>query len=287
MDNIPAKNLAETLSEVLPKPQMLEPIDATLIPGFGIRHAALPKGFQLQEVKVDLEALLPHPRRTKAVAQFAEARSFLDYIERHRTPETVAWCKFDPQTFELRFTAVFDEHAKEAAGWRAHRAVFEPDMSAEWKAWKGRNAQPMQQVEFAEWIQEHESDINSSAEGYPTSLQMLQMATEFVMQEERSLKSAVRLQSGGVRLTYIADPTTGTVEHMQAFEKFALGIPVFQGGAAWAMFARLKYRQHAGSVKFHYELVRPDHVHEHAAKKLIEQVKADLGSTPLLMGTCN
>ena len=33
------------------------------------------------------------------------------------------------------------------------------------------------------------------------------------------------------------------------------------GGAAWAITARLKYRLASGKVSFHYELVRPDRVH--------------------------
>src|SRR5205814_7121671 len=113
-------------------------------------------------------------------------------------------------------------------------------MSAEWKAWKFKDRQAFAQVAFAEFIQDHEDDI-ATANGLPTSLQMHQMCTEFVANEDRSLKSSVRLQSGGVRLTYIADPDAGTTETMQMFEKFALGIPVFHDGQAWSITARLKY----------------------------------------------
>lgn len=280
-----AKNLAETLSEVLPKAKIIHEIE-TGIDGLTIAHAAVPSTSTLREVRVDLEALLPHPRRTKAVASFDAPASFLAYVKRHATPQSVVWCIFDPQSFALAFEAVFDEHAPGRAGWRAHRAVMKPDHSAEWKAWKGRNATSMPQVTFAEWIQEHEDDITSNANGLPTSLQMHAMATEFVANEERVLKSTVKLQSGGVRLTYIADPDAGTTETMQMFERFAIGIPVFHGGAAWAITARLKYRISAGKVNFHYELVRPDRVHDGAARELIDEVRAGLGDVPLFMGAC-
>ena len=281
------KNLAETLAEVLPKATLL----GTIAPKEGgenllIHHYAMPKGTEFKEIRTDLETLLAHPRATKAVAKFTDIASFLKYVERHAVDGSVTWCSFDPQTFALSFNTVFDEHVKEKAGWRSHRAEFKPDFSAEWKAWSGKNTKDMPQVEFAEWIQEHDEDINSSTQGLPTSLQMLTMATEFVANEERSLKSTARLQSGGVRLTYIADPDAGTTESMQLFEKFAIGIPVFQGGAAWALTARLKYRLNSGAVKFRYELVRPDRVHEGAAKELIEVIRAGLGAVPLLMGQC-
>ena len=282
MDSIQQKNLAETLAEVLPKATLLHEVQ-TDVPGYKVAHVALPKGTELKEVKTDLEALLPNPRRTKATAVFSDAASFLAYVKRHAGEGSAAWCNFNPQTFALEFTAVFDEHEKEKAGWRSHQAKFTPDMSAEWKAWKKQDRQPLAQVAFAEWIQEHEDDI-TTANGLPTSLQMLEMATNFVANEERVLKSTVRLNSGGVRLTYIADPDKGTTEDMKLFERFAIGIPVFHGGTAWSLTARLKYRNNSGKVSFFYELVRPDRVHDAAAKELIGLIRAGLEQVPMFMG---
>ncbi len=278
------KNLAETLAEVLPQAKIVHE-NATGVPGLSIAHAAVPKGCELKEIKLDLEKYLDHPRRTVAKASFSNVPSFLEYVKRHADPDTtVAWCRFDPQTYTLDFTAVFDDHSPDAAGWRGHKAVLVPEFSAEWKAWKGKNAQSFAQVAFAEWIQEHEDDI-ATANGLPTSLQMLTMATNFVLNEERTLKSSVRLQSGGVRLTYIADPDKNTTEDMQMFERFGLGIPVFHGGAAWSIGARLKYRNNSGKLSFSYELVRADKVHQGAAMELIEQVRGGLGAVPFLMGS--
>lgn len=282
-DTTERENLAQTLAEILPDASIIHATGDIDAPG-AVLHVAVPKGMTLQEI--DTEKLMDNPRRTVGKASFADAPSFLAYIKRHTKPSTVVWCRFDPQTFSLSFEAVLDDHTLMAAGWRGHRATFTPDMSAEWKAWKGKHSQQMPQVQFAEWIQEHDSDINSAAEGFPTSLQMLQMATEFVAHEEHVLKSAIRLQSGGVRLTYVADADKGTTDDMRLFEKFCLGIPVFHGGEAWRMEARLKYRNNAGKVSFFYELVRADIVHGSAAKELINTIGAGLGGLPLLMGAC-
>lgn len=276
-------NIAETLANVLPKAAVLHTVDSGFA-GLHIAHVALPRNTELKEIKVDLEALLPNPRKTKSTAVFSDAASFLAYVARHASLGSVTWCDFNPQTFALSFAAVIDEHTKDMAGWRSHIARFKPEMSIEWKAWKGKDREAFEQPAFAEWIQEHEDDI-TTANGLPTSLQMLEMATNFVMNEERVLKSAIKLQSGGARLTYIADPDAGTTEEMKVFERFALGIPVFHGGAPWSLSARLKYRTHSGKVKFFYELVRADRVHDAAAKELIEQIKAGLGSVPLFMGS--
>jgi len=292
MSEIITKNLAETLAEVLPKAALLGAVPAPAgIDGLSILHYSVPKGSEVKELKIDLEPLLPNPRATRAHAKMAGPADFLAYVERHKQPRTMVWCDFNPQDFRVKFLAVFDEHYSGLAGWRRHTAELDPLMSAEWKVWKGNDKKAMPQIQFAEFIQEHDDNINSSdesvARGFPTSLAMLKMATEFVHNEERVLKSTTRLQSGGTRLTYVADADAGTTEAMEVFEKFQLGIPVFHGAGAWGMTARLKYRVNAGKVSFHYELVRADRVHESAARELIDTVKAGLGDVPMMFGACN
>jgi uncharacterized protein YfdQ (DUF2303 family) len=276
------ENIAATLDRVLPKPVVLSVENPAAGQG-SVTHVAVPRGFELKQI--DNEHLLSKPRRAIAVASFTDAASFIAYVQRHAIGGTTTWCSFDPQTFALSFTAVIDEHDKGVPGWRKHRAEFKPSMSAEWKLWKAADGKQFSQVDFAEWIEAHADDI-AAANGLPTSLQMLTMATEFQANEERVLKSSVKLQSGGVRLTYIADPDAGTTESMQMFERFAIGIPVFHDGSAWSITARLKYRLKGGSVSFFFELVRPDRVHQGAAKELITQIREAIG-VPVLMGSCS
>lgn len=282
-EDILKENIAATLARTLPTATIVSTVMETLGGTPAQLQIAVPDNFELKEV--DFEKLLPRPRRTKAVAKLSDARSFIEYVKVNATDGTTVWCDFNPQTFALSFTAVIDEHSKGLPGWRDHRATFSPDMSSEWKSWKGKNSQAFAQVAFAEWIEEHADDI-TTANGLPTSLQMLTMATEFQANEERVLKSTVKLQSGGVRLTYIADPDAGTTETMQMFDKFAIGIPVFQGGSAWSLTARLKYALNSGKVSFRYELVRPDRVHDGAAQEMIKHVTDEIGGVPLRMGSC-
>jgi uncharacterized protein YfdQ (DUF2303 family) len=285
-------NIAATLAQVLPKAGLLGTVPLPAgVDALTISHYSVPKGTDVKELKHDLEHLLPASRATRAHAKLAGPTDFLAYVARHKKPETLVWCDFNPQSFRLKFTAVIDEHAQDKAGWRRHTAELDPLFSAEWKVWKEtHDRKPLAQTPFAEFLQENGTDIastdESAAAGYPSALQMLTMATNFVHNEERSLKSSVRLQSGGVRLTYVADADTGTTAEMAMFEKFQIGIPVFHGAGAWAIDARLKYRNNSGKLSFHYELVRPDRVHQAAAEQLIDQVRTGLGEVPLLFGVC-
>lgn len=285
------KNIAETLARVLPKAELV----FTATPGADVvQHIAVPLGHELKTV--DLEHLLPNPRQLKATAALGDSESFIAYVNRHAQANAVVWCNFEPKNAKLDFVAVFDEHSHAGgpAGWRRHRATFSPGMSKEWETWLGSNGsgKTKGQVEFAEFIEANENDI-TAVEGFPTSLQMHQMATEFVARQDQVLKSTVRLQNGGVQLTYIADSDAGTTEAMKLFEKFAIGIPVFwqipkgdEPIAGYRIDARLKYRMNQGKVSFFYELIRPDLVHQRAALELIERVRVGIGATPLLMGSC-
>lgn len=287
-----SKNIAETLAAELPKPYVLF-VDApnnTERAG-SVTHVAVPKGYALHTA--DNEKLLAHPRRTVATATMGEEASFVDYVLRHAEANSVVWCSFNPTNSHLEFTAVFDEHAgKGPAGWRGHKATFNPALSAEWTTWTAHNKQAKSQLAFAEFIEQNEVDI-SEKEGYPTSLQMMKLATEFEARAEQRVKSTLRLQSGGVRLEYVADPDKGTIEAMQVYDKFLIGVPVFwtvqkpgEAIPAYHVRARLRYRLGQGGVTFHYELIRPDLVHQQAAKELIDRVRAAIGPTPLLMGAC-
>lgn len=282
------ENIAATLAKELPKPQVLfaaPEVDGGTVPG--LIHLALPKGWTTAQL--DNEKMLANPRRVTAEAKLTDATSFVAYVLRNRNAGSVVWCDFNPSTYALQFTAVFDEHQAKP-GWRSHKAAFKPALSAEWGTWTRSDKQSKSQVAFAEFLEQNEQDI-SALDGFPTSLQMMQMATEFEARQDQRLKSTVRLQSGGIALDYVADADAGTVERMKIFDKFVIGIPVFwtqpkagEAVAAYHVKARLRYRLASGAVNFYFELIRPDLVHQRAALELIEEIRAGIGETPLLMG---
>lgn len=141
----------------------------------------------------------------------------------------------------------------------------------------------MSQVEFAAFVEDNRASI-ASVEGFPTSAQMFEMAINMEASQDVRFKSAIRLQNGGTQLQFIADDDKQTIERMQLFERFAIGIPVFWNGDAYQITARLKYRVRDGKVSFWYELERTDVVFEAAARELIAAVRAG-AEVPFFFGT--
>lgn len=286
----PIENIAQTLARELPTAKIIHIQGAA--GGGGITHVLVPKTFDLKAI--DDAALLANPRSNDATASFADGESFLAYVKYHAADGATVWCDFNPATYALTFTAVFDEHRPSLPAWRKHRAELKPRLSEEWKAWIGMDGtkHAMHQIEFATWIEDHEKDF-AHREGFPTSLQMLEMATAFEATSDKRIRSKTRISSGGIQLEFVDTENQESVEKMRLFERFLIAIPVFwsmpagaeQSVEAWPITARLKYRI-AAAPTFWYELQRPDLVHQAAAVKLIAQIREGLGSVPLRLGAC-
>jgi uncharacterized protein YfdQ (DUF2303 family) len=262
--------------------------------GGSISHVAVPKGFELKAI--DDEALLGAPRRTKAMASFVDLESFLAYVKHHAAPGTTVWCEFDSGTGRLSFRAVIDEHGPHAPAWRSHVATYTPKTSVEWRRWLERDGkgQKMAQGDFATFLEENAKDIvGGDGSEFPSSLQMMNLATEFTSNAERVLKSKANLQNGAVELVFSDGEDAETQQKMKVFAKFQVGFPVFwtmpeddKPIKAWPLVARLKYQVSQAKVTFWYELIRFDVVYELAALELIDKARAGLGEVPLRMGGC-
>lgn len=288
--NTEIENIAQTLAKELPRPSLLHTQDLNDEQEAFI-HLAIPSNFK--HVQIDNEALRTHPRTTKAVATLTEPDDFIAYVNRHKTNDTVVWASFNPVTYSLSFKAVIDEHNPQHAGWRRHSAQYTPAMSNEWVVWVKKDREPMSQVDFAMFLEGQEEDI-ASVEDRPTHLDMMKMALEFEARQDQAIKSAVRLQNGGIEMSYIGNDDAATIEKMKVFDKFTIGIPVFRGvkdelgkPLGYLIDARLRYRSGQGKVTFWYELIRADKTHELAASALIKKVRDSIGEVPMLMGSCN
>ena len=244
-------------------------------------YIALPAGWSLE----DCEKTLPTPRRKKASVSLADADSFIAYLKRHGSLSSATiWCEADYQKGLVAFMGIINDHSEMEDGqeWRDHTAKLTPTKSVEWQRWNQLDRKSMNQLEFASFIEDNLGDI-ASADGYPTGTAMLQMATCMEIAQDSTIKSAIRLQSGGVRMEYVEDSNAETVKSMEVFSKFALGLPVFWGGVVYQVEARLKYRLSAGKLSFWYELNRPDKVLEDAAKTLTATIQ-DATGFPLFHG---
>lgn len=272
------QNLAQTLAL-----ELKEPIEIGSEPLMHVKRIALPPGWKFQEF--DEEKLLEAPRRKRATVELNDADSFVEYVKRHGSMGTsTVWCVADYKRGEVEFTGILNDHgeSEDDAAWRDHLATFSPEFSEEWLRWVGKHGQLFTQPEFAAFIEDNLKDI-ASVDGSPTGSQMLEMALTFEANQDMRFKSAIRLQNGGVQMSFVQDDDAQTLQKMQVFDRFSLGFPVFWNGDAYRVDARLRYRVRDGKLTFWFELIRQDKVLEAATQTLIAQIRDKTG-TPFFFG---
>lgn len=209
----------------------------------------------------NLESFLPVPVRKRGSIITSDSQGFIDYLNKHSTVDvSTIYADIDSEKSRCILVGVIDDHGKEGPQWRQHTCTFAPKQAVEWTRWIGKNRAVMTQGEFATWLEDNLTDI-ASVDGMPTGADMLGMALAFEANYDKRFKSKTNLQSGGVQFEFVDDETKDTRTTMKAFERFTIGVPVFDGStSAYPLEARIKYRVGDGVVKFWYELIRPDRV---------------------------
>lgn len=238
----------------------------------GVPFVIVPPGCTL----ADLERLLPCPARKRGKVVCTDVPGFIGYVKKHATLDsTTIYAEINSQGSVCTLVAVLDDHGHLRigdAGWREHICRFAPVASVEWTRWAKQDRKVMSQTDFAAFLEDNRCDV-ASVEGMPDGAQILEMALAFEATAEKRLRSKINLGSGGVSLEYVDEENDKTRTTMRFFERFTLGLPVFEGHAsAYPLEARLKYRNSSGKLSFWYELVRPDKVFKAAVAEIVSAI---------------
>lgn len=237
----------------------------------GVPFAIVPEGYEAK----GLEKMLPAPIRKRAAVTTSDATGFIDYLNKHSDADhSLIYAQIDSEKNICKLVAVIDDHGGTIPQWREHTCAFEPKQAVEWSRWLGKNKAVMSQTDFATWLEDNLPDV-ATVPGFPTGTEILAMALGFEANAEKRLRSKINLQNGGVQFEFVEDEDKDTRTSMKVFERFTLGLPVFDGSAsAYPLEARLKYREKSGTLSFWYELIRPDRVFKTAVTDELANIKS-------------
>ena len=255
---------------------------APIHPEGGVPFVIVPDGYRAK----DVESMLPAPVRKRSKVTTTDTDGFIFYTQKHgQDGRTVIYADIDGEAGRFGLIAVLDDHGYPVSDtqWREHRCQFEPAQAIEWKRWIGKDKQTFSQAEFATWLEDNLGDI-AAVPNMPTGADILQMALGFEANANKRLRSKINLQSGGVQFEFVDDEDKDTRSKMEVFQRFTLGLPVFDGSSnAYPLEARLKYREKEGKVSFWFELIRPDRVFKDAVKDELARIK-DATGFPVIAG---
>lgn len=220
------------------------------------------------------------PERIEQTIALHTPAAFIAYWKRFSLDESVT--VFDLE--QARYTAIFDYHGVGAEfngpGWCQHRAIYQCPQTPEWKTWLAHNGKAMTQTDFALFIEQNVDDIRT-----PAGAQMLEIVTTLKAKTKVEFNKAIRLADGNNEFTYneVIDGKAGAVGQLNIPEEITLGIVPFQGGDAYAVQAKFRYRIDSGQLRMWYDLMRPHKVHEAALADITARIAEGMDGVGLLL----
>lgn len=243
----------------------------------GVTHLVLPGGYAAVDITKTIRNAQLVPDRKRGSVVVKDVDSLLSFAA-DQAAQSIGYIYADPDSTTI--TAVFNDN-KQGTGWRDFRAVFKAEQTPEFQRWIFNNgaAKAKTQTEFAEFIEDNIADIHGDA-----AQALLDAATTIQASTSINFSSAKRLQDGRTQLAYTEeiDAKAGQGGALEIPKVFPLGLRVFKNGAGYMLNARLKYRLGTGSVKFWYELDRPERVIESAFADYVAAVREKSGYTVLI-----
>ena len=222
-------------------------------------------------VKALFEEFREKPERKKGTAVVNTLDSFVDLANRHKTDDSAIFADTDWRNPSL--TAVVDYHKNESGGLAdngKHRVHYPFPLSEEWKAWIAQDGKPMDQADFAEWIEDHLPELAApdqrEAEHYLETFglkvaapnEMVKLSRGLQIHVESRMKNNVTLQSGEGEITWDEEHKDAAGNRVTVPGLFILNIPPFFMGTATRIPVRLRYRAAGGTIKWFFKLHRPD-----------------------------
>lgn len=220
------------------------------------------------------------PRRRKGSVDLAELGWFNEYVNRYKEPRSIAFA--DPGT--LKITCYFDYHDEGSdprlAGWCEFTASYTCPLSTEWRTWTENADQWMASTVFAEHLSVNLHNL-ATKNGFPQPASVLEMARDLQIHTKGTFSRKVDPTTGAYQMVCKQEHAEGSTN---IYPAFMLGLCVFQGGAGYAVEARIQFRLRDGSPEFRYTLPRKDETVLDAFKDVHSSVRDETG-IPVFVGT--
>jgi len=247
-------------------------------------HGNLPAIAVSERVNLhNLGHLLPAPLRASGTVDLLTLKDLHGYLSRQTAFEN---SRLNPVVYadraNLRFTAILNHHHQSGPGWMDYRAIVTLKKSRQLQIWQKQNATKMTQEAFALFLEEHLEDIRD-----PAGAEVLTFAETLEATRTEVFKSSIVTASGEMNLAYSSE--RNGEQSSKLITKITLGIPLFEGGEAFAVEVKISHRVSEGKLTFWFDLRHIDYLLDTAwadQTQFLEQTLSDIaviynGTAPL------
>ena len=218
----------------------------------------VPEGMELRSLK-EFQYAEP-PARKAGHVQVQDVASFAEYFLRFRDKDSMVFA--DPQAFT--FTGILDYHEETAEGAaRAckHKVGLTLRTTKRWDTWKGANAKPKSQEDFATFIEDNLADIYAPEKSnYPPAAVMLEVSrtleasSQYTFTQTTNLKNGQRVAQYREQINGVAGPQ----QEIQIPDEFVVRLPIFLNQPPVEVRCRLRFRINNGKLTMWYDMLRVD-----------------------------
>ncbi len=151
-----------------------------------------------------------------------------------------------------------------------HRIDYAFPASEEWKAWVKMNGEPMEQGEFAAFLEDRIADLSAPTEAekiwlerdfgttVATPAQLIQLSRGLQVNVDSVVKGVVNLATGEAQIAFEETHTDGDGKPLKVPGLFMLAIAPFFMGEKISLPVRLRYRKAGQKILWFYQMYRPD-----------------------------
>jgi len=225
-----------------------------------------------------LENFLERPLKKRGEYTFEETESFVDFVNKHKIIGETTIQSFQ-RNDSFRVICTFDDHSKEQPGRHEFRAILILKFSDQWINWFSKSGKPMNQIEFADFIEDNRLDFmagqDSEGKNNITAVELMAMVVN--LQETRTWKISSKVNRHDGTFEFMSkNEKTGTDLKITVPERFALVMPIFKGGGLKQINIRLRYPITDDVIKFVYMIDNAEKTIDdayHSIRKYIEKGK--------------
>jgi len=216
-------------------------------------------------------ARMPHPRRRRGHTKHTTAESLIHYTNTYGGPNTCLWAQAEDMTVR----AIYDYHGPgpDVAGWQEHQATYACPTDPRWRTWAEACSKLLTQDQFGELVDENLEDLVAT-EGGPKPLDVLELSRSLRVEVAERYERKVNPATGEYDL--IAKRENGATSTTIP-RAFGLAIPVFVGGAKYAVECRIRLRMDHGSPRFVLTMHRAEEIKSLAFDEVVELVATKTG----------
>lgn len=229
-----------------------------------------------------LERFFP-PTRIKRTVHLLEATSFIDYVNRFKTEDTLIFANVSQNG--VSFVAMLDYHSAAPAlkpAYCDHTAKFDAIPTPEWQVWLANNRKPMDQVTFATFLEDNQQVFVE-----PSGAELLELVRSLHGHRNARFGTALRLDNGAYSVSYdeevVVKGTSSTKSgDLELPPVIKAGMAVFQGAAPYEVPARLKSRVVDRQLVLFFETIALHRIILESTLLLVKQVAEKTKIVPLI-----